>query len=65
MLDDAQRRQLRFSLFLQAFALLMMGGALLVRVTTFGWDVVTGILALAVVVIVAATAFTMARLRAG
>ena len=65
MLDDAGRRQLRFSLFLQAFALLMMGGALVVRATTFGWDVVTGILALAVVVIVAAAGFTLARLRRG
>jgi hypothetical protein len=65
MLDDAGRRQLRFSLILQGFAILMMGGALVVRMTTFGWDLITGILAAAVVVIVAAAVFTVRRLRAG
>lgn len=65
MLDDAARRQLRFSLFLQGFALLMMGGALIVRASAIGWDAVTGILAVAVVVIVTAGVFTLRRLRAG
>ncbi len=65
MLDDAARRQLRFSLFLQAFALLMMGGALVVRVTALGWDAVSAVLAVAVVVIVVAGVFTLRRLRAG
>ena len=63
--DDAARRQLRFSLFLQGFALLMMGGALVVRVSSFGWDLVSGIMALAVVIIAGTSAFTIARLRAG
>ena len=40
MLDDATRRQLRFSLFLQGFAFLMLAVALVVRVSAFGWDVV-------------------------
>ena len=65
VLDDAARRQLRFSLFLQAFALLMMGGALVVRVTALGWDAVSAVLAVAVVVIVVAGVFTLRRLRAG
>lgn len=65
VLDDAARRQLRFSLFLQAFALLMMGGALVVRVTALGWDAVAAVLAVAVVVIAVAGVFTLRRLRAG
>jgi hypothetical protein len=65
VLDDAARRQLRFSLFLQAFALLMMGVALVVRVTAIGWDVVTAVLAVAVVLIAVAGVFTLRRLRAG
>ncbi len=65
VLDDAARRQLRFSLFLQAFALLMMGGALVVRVTALGWDAVAAVLAVAVVVIVVAGVLTLRRLRAG
>ena len=65
MLDDATRRQLRFSLFLQAFAALMLIVAAGVRVAAFGWDVVTGLLLVAVVVIVAAAAWTVRRLRAG
>jgi hypothetical protein len=65
MLDDAARRQLRFSLFLQSFAILMMGGALVVRATSVGWDAVTLVLAGGVVVIVAAAVFTLSRLRAG
>jgi hypothetical protein len=65
VLDDAARRQLRFSLFLQAFALLMMGGALVVRVTALGWDPVSAVLAVAVVLIAVAGVFTLRRLRAG
>jgi hypothetical protein len=65
MLDDAARRQLRFSLFLQGFALLMMGGALVVRVSALGWDAVAAVLAVAVVLIVTAGVFTLRRLRAG
>lgn len=65
MLDDATIRLLRFSLFLQGFALLMMGGALVVRVTMLGWDVVAAVLAVAVVVIAVAGVLTLRRLRAG
>ena len=63
--DDTLRRQLRFSLFLQAFALLMMGVALVVRVTAIGWDAVTAVLAVAGVLIAVAGVFTLKRLRAG
>ena len=45
MSDDSNRRLLRFSLFLQGFALLMMGGALFVRVVALGWDSVSLLLA--------------------
>ena len=65
MLDESERRLLRFSLFLQGFALLMMGGALVVRVTMLGWDTVAAVLAVAVVIIVTAGVFTLRRLRAG
>ena len=65
VLDDAGRRQLRFSLFLQGFALLMMSGALVVRVTALGWDPVTAIMVLAVAIILAAIVFTIGRLRSG
>lgn len=65
MLDDATIRLLRFSLFLQGFALLMMGGALVVRVTMLGWDTVAAVLAGAVVVIMIAGVLTLRRLRAG
>ncbi|MBK9739589.1 MAG: hypothetical protein IPO93_08740 [Actinobacteria bacterium] len=57
------RRQLRFSLFLQAFAALMMGGAAVVRIVAFGWDVVTILLTLAFGLIIAAGAYTWRRLR--
>lgn len=65
MLDDATRRQLRFSLFLQGFAALMMTVALVVRVTAVGWDAVTIVLGVAVVVILGAAGWTWTRLRTG
>ena len=65
MLDDAARRQLRFSLFLQAFAALMMTIALVVRVLAIGWDAITMVLLAAVVLILAAAGWTISRLRAG
>jgi hypothetical protein len=43
----------------------MMGGALVVRVSVLGWDAVSAVLAVAVVVILAAGLFTLRRLRAG
>jgi hypothetical protein len=64
-MDDATRRQLRFSLFLQAFAVLMMGGALVVRATSIGWDAVTGIMLVAVVIILGAAGWTFRKLREG
>ena len=64
MLDDTTRRQLRFSLFLQSFAALMMTVAVVVRVTAFGWDVISAVLVVAVAVIVTAGVLTLRRLRA-
>lgn len=61
--DDATKRQLRFSLFLQAFAALMMGIAFAVRVTAIGWDTVTAVLAVAIALILGAAVFTLRRLR--
>ncbi len=65
MLDDAARRQLRFSLFLQGFAALMMTTALVVRATSVGWDAITGVFAIAVALIVAAAVWTWRRLQSG
>ena len=65
MLDDSTRRLIRFSLFLQGFALLMMGGALIVRALVLGWDVVTYVLAALALIIAGAMAWTVNRLRAG
>ena len=62
--DGALRRQLRFSLFLQGFAALMMGGAMVVRVLALGWDAVTMILLVAFILIVAALVYTTRRLQA-
>lgn len=63
--NDSTRRTLRFSLFLQGFALLMMGGALIVRVTALGWDTVALFFAALVVVIAGAMGWTVNRLRNG
>jgi len=65
VLDDSTRRLIRFSLFLQGFALLMMGGALIVRALVLGWDVVTYVLAAFALIIAGAMAWTVNRLRAG
>ena len=62
--DGAMRRQLRFSLFLQGFAALMMGGAMVVRVVAIGWDGITLILLVAFILIIAALVYTTRRLRA-
>jgi hypothetical protein len=62
--DGAMRRQLRFSLFLQGFAALMMGGAMVVRVAVLGWDGITLILLIAFLLIVAALVYTTRRLTA-
>lgn len=62
--DASTRRQLRFSLFLQAFAGLMMGGAAVVRLVAFGLDALTVVLLLAFALIVAAGVYTWRRLQA-
>ena len=62
--DGSLRRTLRFSLFLQGFAAVMMGGAAVVRMVSFGWDLLTVILALAFAVIVGALFFTWTKLQA-
>jgi hypothetical protein len=43
----------------------MMGGALVVRVSALGWDAVAAVLAVAVVLILGAGAFTLRRLKQG
>jgi predicted nucleic acid-binding Zn ribbon protein len=65
VLDDATRRQLRFSLFLQGMAALMLLGTFIVRVTQFGWDVIAVVVLAGLLLVGAAGAFTITRLRAG
>lgn len=65
MLDDATRRLLRFSLFLQGFAALMMSAAFVIRAGVMGWDAVTFVLGAMLLAIVAAMTYTVRRLRAG
>jgi hypothetical protein len=61
--DASLRRTLRFSMFLQAFAALMMGAAAVVRAVSLGWDLVTVLLSLAFVLILGAIAFTRGKLK--
>jgi hypothetical protein len=61
--DASLRRTLRFSLFLQAFAALMMGVAAVVRTVSLGWDLVTVLLGLAFALILGAMAFTWGKLK--
>lgn len=61
--DPVMLRQLRFALFLQAFAALMMAVAFAVRLSAFGWDWITALLAIALVAILAAAGYTLTRLR--
>ena len=65
MLDDAARRQLRFSLFLQGFAALMLLVAAGIRITALGWDVVTLVLLVGLGLVAAAFVWTLRRLREG
>lgn len=65
VLDDAARRQLRFSMFLQGFAALMLLGAAGVRIVAFGWDAVTLILLVGLGLVIAAFIWTFRRLRDG
>jgi hypothetical protein len=61
--DASLRRTLRFSMFLQAFAALMMGAAAVVRAVSLGWDLVTVLLGLAFALILGAMAFTWGKLK--
>jgi hypothetical protein len=61
--EGAMRRQLRFSLFLQGFAALMMGGAAVVRMLAFGWDTLTVVLALGFLLILVVGFFTWTKLQ--
>jgi hypothetical protein len=64
MSDDATRRQLKFSLFLQAFAALMLGLAAGVRLAAFGFDLVSAVLIIAILIVLGAGWFTWKRMRA-
>ncbi|MEI8260248.1 MAG: hypothetical protein WCG77_01935 [Actinomycetes bacterium] len=63
MPDPSVRRQLRFAIFLQSMALLMMGGACILRQVVIGFDGVTAILGIFALLIIAALVFTSRRLR--
>ncbi len=63
MNDEATRRQLRFSLFLQSFAIVMLGAAAGVRLFAFGFDAVTAVLLVALLVVIAATGYTWTKMR--
>ena len=63
-LDDATRRQLRFSLFLQGAALLMFAVALIAQVATGGGTALIMVFGIGLVLVALAIAFTVRRLRA-
>ena len=65
MLDDAARRQLRFSMFLQGFAALMLLAAAGIRIVALGWDVVVVVLLVGLALVAAAFVWTFRRLREG
>lgn len=62
-MDDATRRTLRFSVFLQIAAALMFGVAFVVRVSTTGWDVLTALLMILALAAAVAAVFTISRTR--
>lgn len=64
-LDAQTRAKLRRSLVLQCIATVAMAVALVMRASSFGWDVPTFLLALAVVIIAGSALWTWSRLRAG
>lgn len=61
--NDAVRRQLRFSLFLQGLAALMFGAAFTVRAFAVGFDVLTIVFGVVLLLIIGAIAFTTSKLR--
>lgn len=62
MNDAAVRRQLRFALFLQAFAVLMLGATAVIRIVAFGFDAVSAVLLVAVLLVLGAGLYTLTRL---
>lgn len=62
-LDDSTRRQLRFSLFLQLAGFVMFSVAFIVKFASTGFDIVSLLLLLGVVLTVLALAFTRRQLR--
>lgn len=62
-MDPATRRQLRFSLFLQGFAALMISLALGVRLANQMFDIWSIVFAVVLVLVVAAFLFTQRKLR--
>lgn len=62
-LDDATRRQLRFSLFLQAAALLMFAVALIAQIATGGAPTLIMVFGAGVILVALAMAFTSKRMR--
>lgn len=64
-MDDATRRQLRFSLFLQGAALLMFLAAFVAQLLTAGSAVLTAVFGLATLLVAAAIVLTTRKIRAG
>ena len=62
-LDDATRRQRRFSLFLQGAALLMFTVALIAQIVTGGAPALIMVFGAGVILVALAMAFTSTRMR--
>ena len=62
-MDPVMRRQLRFSLFLQGFAAIMIALALGVRLANQMFDIWSMVFAVVLVLVVAAFLFTQSKLR--
>ena len=62
-IDDATRRQMRFSLFLQGAALLMFTVALIAQIVTEGAPAIIMVFGAGVILVALAMAFTSKRMR--
>ena len=62
-IDDAARRQMRFSLFLQGAALLMFTVALIAQIVTGGAPAIIMVFGAGVILVALAMAFTSKRMR--
>ena len=62
-IDDATRRQMRFSLFLQGAALLMFTVALIAQIVTGGAPAIIMVFGAGVILVALAMAFTSTRMR--